>query len=162
VGDAGRKHNWSGILLRLLQFRLRSLLFFALLLAAFIAWIGEDLIRTRIQRPIVAKIIAAGGDVYFDYQVSPDGMRLDAFPPGSLAVRSLFGDDIYATAIAVTFYGRQTTDDDVESLHKLPGLLDVVLTGPGVTDKCVDDLLRISQLRQKAWRNLPHQGLCGS
>jgi len=103
VGDAGRKHNWNGILLRLLQFRLRTLLFFALLFAAFTAWIGDDLIRTRIQRPIVAKIIAAGGEVYFDYQVSPDGIRLDAFPHGSPVVRSLFGDDIYATVIAVTF-----------------------------------------------------------
>jgi hypothetical protein len=130
-----------------LGFGLRTLFVIFLVFAGLFAWIGDDVIRSRVQRPVIARIEADGGDVYFDYQVKPSGIHPETAPPGSWPVRSLFGDDIYATATSVFFYNVQPSDKVVKSLEGLPGLRDVAINGPGITDACVEDLLQIRRLR---------------
>ncbi|MEM6365455.1 MAG: hypothetical protein AAF745_13595 [Planctomycetota bacterium] len=131
----------------LFRFRLRTLLVIVLLFAVLSAWIGDDLIRSRVQRPVVARIEAAGGNVYYDYQVRPTGIHPDTPPPGSQFVQSLFGKDIYATATCVSFHNAQPTNDDVKSFQQLPGLLDVAINGNKITDECINDLVKIRHLR---------------
>jgi hypothetical protein len=111
------------------------------------AWLGKHVIRSRNQRLVVARIEAVGGSAYYDYQMAVDYVDPTRSPPGSPIVRSVLGDDIYGTVNAVALYDRKTSDDDIADLHKLPDLLDVYLNGAGVTDQCIDDLLRISRLR---------------
>ena len=136
-----------GILRRLLRFRIRTLLFVVLIAAAFFAWIGDDLLRARVQRPVVAEIEAAGGHVYFDFQIKADGIHPQSDPPGSEMVRSVLGDDIYATAECVMFWDPNTSDDDIKSIHKLPGLQHLSLRGVNVTDASVPVLLKTRRLK---------------
>ena len=78
---------------RWLRFNLRTLLLAMLLAAGFFAWFGEHLNRARIQRPIVAQIRAAGGEVYFQHQKTPYGMDSSQPMPGWWLTRTLQGDE---------------------------------------------------------------------
>jgi hypothetical protein len=132
-----------------LRFGLRSLFFVVLIVAALCAWLGKHVVRASIQRPIVAAIKDAGGDVSYDYEINPEFNRAEKWraPTGSPLVRRILGDDIFATVRVVWFLNRNARDSDVVNLHRLPGLLDVSLSGRQVTDACIKDLLRIKNLR---------------
>jgi hypothetical protein len=132
---------------RCLRYSVRSFLLFMVVIGAMLAWLGKHVIRSQIQRPVVAKIQAAGGSGYYDYQTVPGHVYSTKSPPGSPIVRWILGDDIYATVNVVFLDDPRTTDDSVVELHRLPGLLDVSLSGTGVTDGCISDLLRIPRLR---------------
>jgi len=138
---------------RWLRFSMRTLLLFMLAAAVFSAWLGKNVVRSHIQRPIIARIAAAGGSSYYDYQVQPGYVDASKAPPGSFIVRAIFGDDIFATVNVVFLNAPSTTDADVTQLHELSDLLDVSLRGSGVTDKCVDDLVRIRHLRSFGLNN---------
>ena len=131
---------------RWFSFSLRSLLVLTLIVAALFAWFGKYIIRSRIERSVVAKIQAAGGRVYYDYQLGFGGFDKSPTPTGSRLTRYLLGNDIYATVIHVSF-NRPTTDEQVQALGKLENLTDLAIFGPEVTDKSVDDLLSLSKLR---------------
>ena len=93
----------------LLRYSLRSLLVLILIVAALCAWLGKHIMRASGQRPIVAEIVAAGGIVGYDYQIHPEFNILDESrtATGSKLVRSVLGDDIYATVIAVILTTRR-------------------------------------------------------
>jgi len=86
-------------LLRGTRFSLRTLLLITLIFAVVCAYLGKHVIRASKQRPVVARIIAEGGEIGYDYQIHP---KLNFFdrsrvPTGSTLVRYLLGDDIFAT-----------------------------------------------------------------
>ena len=86
---------------RWFQYSLRSLLLFMLLASVLFAWLGRHLARARVQRPIVARIEAAGGHAYYDYQLEPGHIDPAKSPPGWKLVRAVLGDDIFATVQVV-------------------------------------------------------------
>ena len=129
-----------------LTFSIRTLLVAILVFAGLFAWLGKHVIRTQAERPVVSQIQATGGRAYYDYQLGVGRIDPSKTPTGSKFVRSVLGDDIYATVNAV-FFDSPTTDSNIENLHKLSNLLDVSVSGPGVSDKCIDDLLIIKKLR---------------
>lgn len=131
---------------RWLSFSTRTLLIATVFITAAFAWFGKYVIWTRIERPIVEKIQVARGNVIYDYQIADGVIETAKTPPGSLFVRSLFGDDIYATVVSV-YFNHRTTDADIEELYKLPNLEQISVLGSGVTDQCVDALLRVRKLR---------------
>jgi hypothetical protein len=118
----------------------------ALPLAAYVAELARHVVRSRSERTVVARIKDAGGTVHYDYQTTSDFLRADAPPRGAYLVRSLFGNDVYATANTVFFEGPTTSNRDVSLIPELPHVTSVWLTGAAVTDACVDDLLRIASL----------------
>lgn len=117
---------------------------------AYVIWLTPHFARTRIQRPLVERIQAANGWAVYDYQMPKGAIGFRFPPPGSTITRWLCGDDIYARVKLVAFYEDATTDRDVSPLYRLPELETVVLSGPGVTDDCIDDLLRICKLHSLA------------
>ena len=82
-----------------LRFGMRTLLILTVLVAIPSAWLGKHWLRTRVQRPIVAKIIANGGNVTYDYQYDGDNYDFNKSPPGWESIRSLLGDDFFACVI---------------------------------------------------------------
>ena len=106
---------------RWLTFSIRMLLVVMLIFATLFAWLGRYVIRTRSERPIVAQIQAAGGNAYYDYQLGIGFVNPQQTPTGSKLVRTVLGDDIYATVNVVTFF-KPTTDADIDNLHKLANL----------------------------------------
>lgn len=144
MSEAKPTHTTPKSRRRWLRFSMRTLLLVMFVASVLFAWLGKHVVRSQIQRPIVARIQAAGGSVYYDYQMEP---RPKNSIPGSSIVRWILGDDIYATVNVVSLDDKKTTDDDVVRLNKLTELVSVSLNGTDVTDDCVDNLLRIRCLR---------------
>ena len=140
-----RKHQF-------LRHGLIWLFILTLIAAGLYVSIGHDVVRARIEQPVIDNILAAGGTVGYAHQYDPTLNTLDHSrpPPGTYFERLLFGRNIRAKAIAVMLHGTSTSDADVRDLHRLSDLLDVSLNGCGITDGCIDDLVRIEQLRQVA------------
>lgn len=138
-GAIKRRRRWP-------RFSIRTLLLAVLVFCVLLAWLGRDVARSRFQRSIVTSIEAAGGSVYYDYQLEPGRIDLSKSPRGSAFVRSLLGDDIYATVNVVYFIERTTTDDDIANSRGLSDVFDITVSGPGVTDRFVDDLLSFERL----------------
>ena len=131
---------------RLLSFSIRALFVATLIFAALCAWLGKHVIRTRNERPVVAQVQDAGGVAYYDYQLGLGFVDPSKPPTGAKLVRTVLGDDIYAT-VNVVLFNNPVADSEIKDLHKLGNLLDVSISGQGVTDECIDDLLRIHKLR---------------
>lgn len=115
-------------------------------MVALVAWLGEHVIRTQTERPIVAQIEAAGGAAFYDYQLVSEFVDTTRPPNGPSAIRAILGDDIYATVKVVSFNDERTTDADLTELHRLTNLEEVTVTGMGITDDCIEGLLRVRQL----------------
>src|SRR5215471_13446031 len=99
---------------RWFRFSLRTLL---LLITALCVWLGIQVNAARRQRDAVAKLQKASGEIYYDYQMVPQGglmqsgvppgIRLrdevvfpDRLPPGPAWLRKLIGDDCFPTVVA--------------------------------------------------------------
>ncbi len=129
------------------RYGLRALLFATVVIAALLTLFGRHVIRIRTERPVVAQVESAGGSAYYDYQLEPGRVDTTKPPVGSSVIRTILGDDIFATVNVVFLDDAGTIDADLENLHQLSDLLDLSITGSGVTDDCIDDLLRIRKLR---------------
>lgn len=141
-----RSHNpWFR---RLFRFRLRTLLVLTGVVALPCAYLGKHLVRQAIERPIVNRIAAAGGQVAYDYQIDPatNLHMLSRKPPGPKFVRSLFGDNVFASVRVVWFLNSTATDVDLADLHKFTALKEVALEGDKFTDRAINYLLDIHQL----------------
>jgi hypothetical protein len=105
-----------------LRFSLRTLLIITVLVAIPSAWLGKHWLRTRVQRPMVAKIKANGGQVYYDYQSDRKNFDSSKTPPGWAPLRAMLGDDFFAT-VKVAIYGNnfppQIIDIEFEQLSDL-------------------------------------------
>lgn len=135
---------------RYFRFGLRTILILTTIAAALFAWLGRDIIRARREKPIIDRIVNAGGTVYYDYQAQ------DEFPnviDSSIQqsnqpqwLRYLFGENFGANVLTVTARGT-ASGDDVKDVHQLHGIRDISLHGRAFTDKCIDDLIKVQQLR---------------
>src|SRR5262245_61651685 len=98
-----RPRRWSGWF----QFSLRTLLLATAALCVALGWLVQ---RVRRQQEAVARIVAYGGDVTYDYQLDASGeYRRDPFgnylhglaPPGPRWLRELVGDHYFQTPVMV-------------------------------------------------------------
>ncbi|MEZ6094544.1 MAG: hypothetical protein R3C03_09960 [Pirellulaceae bacterium] len=123
-----------------------------MIVAASIAWFGHGIIRSRTERPIVAKIETDGGKVYYNYRLEQGRIQLDKLPEGSPIARTLFGDDIFSTAISIDLTDSKSLSY-IGDLHKLTDLTSLTLAGNKITDDCVEDLLQINKLNYLSLNN---------
>ncbi len=106
---------------RWLQFSLRSLLLFTVVVAFASAWLGRRIEQKRKERLAAAVIRSVGGWVHFDYEFDASGaMRRQAEPPGPKWLRSWLGDDFFARADRASLH--RFDDDASIPLEDLPDL----------------------------------------
>ncbi len=149
----------------MLRFSLWSLLVLALIVAALSAWLGQHIMRASTQRPIVAKIIASGGTVGYHYQIQPE------FNIVAKLVRSVLGDDIYATVDLVFLNLRNLsqlrvletgmTDRTLDTIERFKSLRCLQLTNHPLTDDGLRNLSRLTELErlELAYTKLADDGL---
>ena len=87
---------FAAVLFRLrFQYRLRSLLLLAVVVAIPCSWLAVEREHARKQRGAVEEITRAGGSVTYDYELDPSGNRIPhATPPYPPWLRKLIGDDM--------------------------------------------------------------------
>ncbi|WP_442485084.1 leucine-rich repeat domain-containing protein [Aeoliella sp. SH292] len=131
----------------LFRFRLRTLLVVMLLVSVACGYLGKHLYRKSIERPIVARIEAAGGQVGYDYQWSPSlaNHMSEADPPGPQVIRLLLGEDIF-TSVETVWLSGANTNDDVKQVCNLPALRSIWLRGNQISDNCVPALVNAERL----------------
>ena len=128
--------------------RLRALM---LLIAVAALGLGWRVNRAHTQARAVARVKAAGGHVWYDYQLDGDGSRkANASRSAPAQLRRLLGDEFFQEVAAVTFRG-QTTDDQlapVEDLDRL-GEFNLLVSDSEkrITDAGLAHLRRLKGLR---------------
>lgn len=145
----------------LFRFRLRTLLVVMLLVSVACGYLGKHLYRKSIERPIVARIEAAGGDVDYDYEWSVDGHYSHAgVAPGPPLVRRLLGEDLFAS-VARVMLPPTASDDDLKLACQLPELKGVILYGDRFAEDPASALAQATQLEllELHRRNLSPSGL---
>src|SRR5262245_56417169 len=128
--------------------RLRALI---LVIAVAACWLGWRVNRAHTQARAVARIRAAGGHVWYDYEFDGDGsVKANASPWAPTRLRRMLGDEYFQEVTKVTFEGR-TTDDELATVEDLDRLLEFNLLVPvgqsGVTDAGLAHLRRLENLR---------------
>lgn len=93
AGRPKRKRRW-------LQFSLRSLMIFTLVVAIPCAWLGHRIEEKRRERQAVAAIVKLGGGLRYDYENAPGKVPLE--PPGPRVLRSLLGENYFCEVDAVS------------------------------------------------------------
>jgi hypothetical protein len=145
----------------LFRFRLRTLLVLMLLVSVACGYLGKHPYRKSIERPIVARIEAAGGEVDYDYQWSVDGRsNHGGVAPGPPLIRRLLGEDLFAS-VAHVMLPPTASDDDLQLACQLPELKGVILYGQGFTEDPASALAQATQLEllELHRRNLSPAGL---
>lgn len=126
---------------RLLQFSLRSLLIFVLLVSIGMSWLGVKLERARRQREAVRVVRAAGGYAWYDYEWE------DRFaePPVPGWLRGLVGDDFF-DVVAVTVWRGDFGDDEMIYLRRLTKLEMIGICYAQITDAGLEYLEGLTNL----------------
>ena len=126
---------------RFLQFSLRALLVFVLLVSIGMSWFAVKLQRARRQKEAVEAIQKAGGWVKYDYEA--------AFPFAEPSVpkwaRKLFGDDFFFDVVEV-WEAVNVGDDEARHLKVLTSLVSLDLSGGQITDAGLEDLEELTNL----------------
>lgn len=125
---------------RRLQFSLRSLFVFMLLVGIGMSWLAVRMERARKQREAVGAIRQAGGYVCYDYQIQ----RADA--PQPLWPLSLAGEDFFSKVVLVNFADRRITDSDLERLKGLRHVTSLFLNRTNIADGSLGHLEAMKQL----------------
>lgn len=137
-----------------LRFSLRTLLIITVLVAIPSAWLGKHWLRTRIQRPIVAKILANGGSVTYDYQYDRGEYDGTKTPPGWKPLRAILGDDFFAVAKIVMYgFGRPKSNTSIE-FEQLSELEQLGLNAAGMKDETICKLATLQKLSTLVLTNL--------
>jgi len=127
---------------RFLQFSLRSLLVFVLLVSIGMSWLGVRLERARRQREAVEAIRAAGGGVHYDYEwENPSGE-----PSVPKWASAFLGHDFFYDAVEVTVCPGDFSDEEAVYLKRLTKLEMLYLYGTQITDAGVTHLERLTGL----------------
>ena len=135
---------------RFVQFSLRSLLIFVLLVSIGMSWLGVKLERARRQREAVRVIEGAGGSVLHDY--GSDGTFDESSVPKWAP--ELLGDDFFFDVVYVWLWDdRAFGDDEASHLKALTNLDFLVLCGTQVTDEGLEHLEGLGSLRVLALSN---------
>ena len=132
---------------RWFRFSLRTA---AVVLTLLCIWLGIVATRVHRQRTAVEAIVAAGGNVYFDYQFqSPNGplSPVNAIPPGPAWLRRVVGEDYFRSPHLVVLAGPNVTDELIENhLSKLTTLTMLRIESPQVTDRALPHIARLHDL----------------
>ena len=144
---------------RLLQFSLRSLLVFVLLVSIGLSWLGVKLERARRQREAVRAVEKAGGLVWYDYEFDAKGDYVPQAQPSwllELCGRDFFFDVLEVSALrgglgyneASHYFG----DDEASHLKVLAKLTRLDLHSTEITDAGLEHLEGLSDL-ETLWLN---------
>jgi hypothetical protein len=125
--------------LRWFQYSLRSLLLFMLVASLGMSWVAVRMKRTRQQDEAVEEIKKLGGFVQYDYEAYHPG----AEPSGPAWLRSLLGENFFATAVDVVLFSSRVNDTGLEHLEGLTKLQTLNLIGTQVTDAGLEQLARL-------------------
>ena len=135
---------------RFLQFSLRALLVFVLLVSLGMSWLGVKLDRARKQREAVKVIVGAGGEVYYDYHYgdSPDSTVPDPYaePSAPEWARALLGDHFFFEVVCVSVYGGDFGDDEAIYLAGLTSLQKLWLPSTQISDVGFERLKGLTNL----------------
>ena len=136
---------------RFLQFSLRSLLVFVLLVSIGMSWLGVKLERARRQREAVRVIERIGGLVVYDYKLRQAHSPFPVEPPVPKWKLALLGDDFFFDVSYVAFDGDSVgVEFDDGQMTNLRGLTDVeilFLAEMPVTDAGLENLRGLAKLR---------------
>ena len=142
MGDAGMAIRFR----RLMSFRLRTLLLLTTVVAILCGWLGRQVYRKSIERPVVELVTAKGGQVGYQHQWNSDRVIYDPSieAPGPKWLRTLLGDDLFTVAESarLIYYA----EEDLQQVAKLPNLTTLQLWGESLGDAGVDSLRKMEQL----------------
>jgi hypothetical protein len=121
---------------KFLQFSLRTLLIFVLLVSIGMSWFAVKMEKARRQKEAVEAIRKMGGCVYYDYQFGEDRAFLaTAEPPYPQWARALLGDDFFFDVDCVSpIFNGTFRDDEAIHLKALKNLNTLALSGTDITD----------------------------
>jgi len=128
---------------RFLQFSLRSLLIFVLLVSIGMSWLGVKLERARRQREAVDVIEELGGVVTYDYE----GGVANVDPSVPKWAHELLGDDFFFDVVAVGVFRRDFGDDEAIYLKRLTNLEVLTTFYIQITDAGLEHLEGLTSLR---------------
>jgi hypothetical protein len=126
---------------RRVQFSLRSLLLFTIVVAIPCSWFAVEMKRAREQRTVVEAVKNLGGWVKYD-----DGSAPFSTLPEFTWLWKLLGDDFLMDVGGVILDHRQVTEADLEHLTGLTQLKFVSLYNTPVTDPGLECLKGLTQL----------------
>lgn len=124
------------------QFGIRALLLLTVAAAISCSWLVTEMRAARRQREAVEAIKRLGGWVHYDSDLS--GNR-NPQPPAWL--RSVLGEDFFATVHNVVLEETGITDGDLENLKGLNQFGSLLLQGTQVSDAGLEHLSGLTELR---------------
>ena len=134
------------------QYSIRSLLVLTLVVATACSWLAVEEQQARKQREVVEEIWNAGGSVWFDYQLEPDGVEIPdmdlAEPPGPAWLRNVLGDDMFVNVLMVNLWRTELGDARLEHLKVFTKLQWLYLWHVNVGDAGLEHLRGFNQLRE--------------
>ncbi|MGO9114237.1 MAG: hypothetical protein ACLP9L_33905 [Thermoguttaceae bacterium] len=153
------------------QFSIRSLLVVAVAVAIPCSWLVAEIRRATMQRQAVARIVAMGGSVQYNYdydyaqehKFDDNGDFSPPEPPGSPRLRELRGDDLfnglascvvasidlqrYAVGEKGPFVKADVSDDDMHCLLTFPMLRCLSIEFQPITDAGIKHLGALKDLQ---------------
>ncbi len=127
---------------RWFQFRLRTLLIFAMVVAIPCAWAGRRIEIKRRERAAIAAFEPAAF-VGWDYLHNVDS----ADPPGPAWIRSILGDDFFAE-VDELWFDQGVGDKVLENLKEFHHLKRLGLVGAKITNDTLRDIQTLSELEE--------------
>jgi hypothetical protein len=142
-----RKYGWT-------RYSLRALLACLTIVGVVL---GLNANRAHRQRIAAERVLALGGTVYYEHQISsspnqPGLMSVDqdAEPPGPAWLRRICGDHFFQRVATVELRRTNATDSDMELLDTFPSLKSLDLSYTQITDRGLEHVGRLSELRSLA------------
>jgi hypothetical protein len=91
----------------------------------------------------------AGGLAYYDWECNADGApQPSRTPPEPAWLRRLFGDDFFATVVAVELDDPETSDATVEQLRALPQVRFLMIRSSVVSNAALPPISGLTRLRK--------------
>jgi hypothetical protein len=128
-----------------IRFGLATLFVFMLVVGTGLGWIGRLRVRASRQQQVIAQIRASSGEAYYSV---PGKSCVSARPPaGPRWLRYFLPDEAFADVTVVQFAKENVEDADLAALRQLTRLNSVVAGGPHLTDRGIEYLTQVADLR---------------
>ena len=126
--------------LRWFQFSLRTLMVVVTLCAIACSWLAVKLRQAEQQRKAVAAIERLGGQVIYDWEISPTGgLQLNSKPTGPQWLRGMLGNDLFWKVRCVVCANDTLSLEGLDNLKTFDHLQGLWLSG-SATDEDVAKL----------------------
>ena len=144
-------------LLRCRQVRLRTLLFAVAALSVIFGFGGKHLRDARRQRQAVLSVRAAGGKVFYDWQIDRlpgdieyvENWQQDDIPlqrnTWSRPARRILGNDVFDEVVGVWF-NKRVSSDELQSLDNFPNLKRLVCYSVYLDEAALQELKELKQV----------------